>query len=376
MPNKFVTPPEEPMDAEFPPTLIPSNLWSIAYLSIPNILEAASQVNPERVGELFQAASPPPPVQTQTLFPAPSPSHTPSSFALRAGAPRITPYDGSAKNLRIFCATLRNQFLGQDTLFPDDVSKVRFAYQCLGPGALSKMRSCFRCLEDPSVPSEINSLDEFMIALKRECEDPQLRDKSTRAVEQMSQGDMRFHEFIKLFHDNIADSTYADVDKATWKTMLERRLSSKLREILLSASDVPSDYHEFVAYLRRKDAAIQEWRTAFEKPFPSPSRFNRPSFLASKPASVISSSSAPHASEPTVSQGGSAMDLDTVSREKGSDGRLTLEAKNARRLLGRCLWCNKTGHIRSNCPLGPRTLASTTTESSPMSEDLKEELQQ
>ena len=73
MPNKFVTPPEEPMDAEFPPTLIPSNLWSIAYLSIPNILEAASQVNPERVGELFQAASPPPPVQTQTLFPFPCP---------------------------------------------------------------------------------------------------------------------------------------------------------------------------------------------------------------------------------------------------------------------------------------------------------------
>lgn len=39
------------------------------------------------------------------------------------------------------------------------------------------------------------------------------------------------------------------------------------------------------------------------------------------------------------------MDFDFVSRQKDSDGRLTQQAKDARRTLGRCFWCNKPGHI-------------------------------
>lgn len=353
MSNTYQTPREEYMDAETSLVLIPSNLWSLAYLNIPGILQAASQVDPVRVGQIFEAASPRPQNQPDT----PISPQVQSAPALRAGAPRIVPFDGSSKNLRTFCATLRNQFLGQEALFPDESSKVRFAYQCLGPGALSKMRSCFLCLEDPSVPAEIETLEEFMIALKRECEDPELRDKSTRAVEQMSQGSMRFHEFIKLFHDNIADSTYANVDKTTWKTMLERRLSSKLREVL-----------------RKKDAAIQEWQTAFRPPLSTPQPRSNSFLPSSKPEFMTSS--APITSEPTVSQGGSAMDLDVISREKGPDGRLTLQAKNARRTLGRCLWCNKIGHIRMNCPLGSRAIASATTETMSTPENLKEKLQQ
>lgn len=372
MTTTYQTPSEDYMDAEAGVTLIPSNLWSVAYLRMPKILEAASLANPNRVGQVFEAASPKPLAQSE----APASATTPTTSALRAGAPRITPFDGSSKNLRTFCATLRNQFLGQEALFPDELSKIRFAYQCLGPDALSKMRSCFRCLEDPSVPAEINSLDEFITALKRECEDPELRDKSTRAIEQMSQKDMRFHEFIKLFHDNIADSTYANVGKATWKTMLERRLSSKLSEVLLSASDVPTEYHEFVAYLRKKDAAIQEWRTTFQQSLPAKDTFNRPSSHVPRPASIFSPPLAPYAPEPTVSQGGSAMDLDIISREKGPDGHLTPQAKNARRTLGRCIWCNKIGHLRSNCPLGSRTLASANVQPSHEPESLKGQLQQ
>lgn len=369
MANTYRSPSSDYMDAESGPTLIPSELWSVAYLSAPGILEAASKVNPARVGQVYAEASPKPP----TLSNIPAPTPAPSISALRAGAPRITPYDGSPSNLRIFCATLRNQLLGQEELFPDEISKVRFAYQCLGPGALSKMRSCFRCLEDPSVPSEINSLEEFMTALKRECEDPQLRDKATRAVEQMTQQNMRFHEFIKLFHDKIADSTYAKNDKNTWKTMLERRLSCKLREVLLSASDVPTEYYEFVAYLRRKDAAIQEWQTAFPSatttlaPPPAPESIHRAVSIPFKaPSSSIS--------EPTVSQGGTAMDLDLISRQKNPEGRLTQQAKDARRALGRCVRCNGVGHWVRNCPLGSKKSSILAVDVAPVqkSEELKE----
>lgn len=365
MTNTYQSPSEEYMDAETTPTLIPSRLWSVAYLGLPGHLEAASQINPIRVGEVFADVSP----KTPALLSNPSPAPAPSVLSPRVTAPCITPYDGSAKNLRIFCSTLRNQFLGQESFFPDEISKVRFAYQCLGPGALSKMQSCFRCLEDPTVPSEINSLDEFMAALKRECEDPELRDKATRAVEQMTQQNMRFHEFIKLFHDKIADSTYANLDKNTWKTILERRLSCKLREILLSASDIPSDYYEFVAYLRRKDAAIQEWQTAFPSVAVSSVPTSEPGHRA-VPIPIPTS----RFPEPTVSQGGSAMDLDLISRQKTPEGRLTQQAKEARRALGRCIRCNRLGHMVRSCPLRSKvsSLATVDTAFAEKTEELKE----
>lgn len=165
----------------------------------------------------------------------------------------------------------------------------------------------------------------------------------------MSQKNMTFHEFITKFQDNLADSTYADVDKATWKKMLERRLSYKLRDILLSASDVPTDYYDFVAYLREKDSRIQEFQSAF------PKSANPRSYPLSVPKPTSHFHPSAHTSEfkeLTVSQGGSAMDLDLISREKDLNGRLTSRAKDARRSLGRCYRCNIQGHLAINCPLG------------------------
>lgn len=67
---------------------------------------------------------------------------------------------------------------------------------------------------------------------------------------------MTFHDFITKFQVYLADLTYADVDKAIWEKILERQLSHKLRDILLSASDEPTDYYNFVAYLREQDICI------------------------------------------------------------------------------------------------------------------------
>ena len=129
------------------------------------------------------------------------------------------------------------------------------------------------------------------------------------------------------------------------------------------ASDVPTDYHGFVTYLRKKDAAFQEIDAS--QPTSTPWRPH-----------LTPAQSRQDTQEPTVSQGGSAMDLDIISRERSPDGHLTAEAKEARRALGRCLWCNKTGHLRSNCPLGSRNLAPATSSPRSPQKDLKEVLQQ
>lgn len=340
--------PTEYMDTEEELTLLPPDLWSRDYLILgPGVLSAATRANPTRVAELFASTQ-------NKLVPNPNVDiPNPSSIlSPRPTAPRITPYDGSSENLRSFCSQLINQIQDSESHFSSEISKVRFAYQCLGPGAVAKMRSSFRCLEDPSVNPEITNLAQFIRMLKQNCEDPARLDNASRVAETLYQGSMSFHDFITIFEDNMADSTYADLDKSQWKAMLKRRLSSDLRRALMSAYDVPTEYHAFVGYLRKMDAEIQSIR-ASRRQIPTPQQNVVPRVIAPFP-----SYSTPR--ELTVSQGGSAMDLDLISREKNPDGRLTQQAKDARRRLGRCVRCNKPGHIVINCPLGsqPSSLLS------------------
>ncbi|KHJ30026.1 hypothetical protein EV44_g3344 [Erysiphe necator] len=138
----------------------------------------------------------------------------------RVSAPPMLPYDGKASNLRTFCSQLLNLFQDQDVSFPTEISKVRYAYQCLGPGALLKIRTHFRCLEDPSVRPKITSISKFLDALKRESGDPGLVYKATRAVDEMSQKNMTFHDFITKFQDNLVDSTYHDTGECSETELL------------------------------------------------------------------------------------------------------------------------------------------------------------
>ncbi|KAI0993023.1 hypothetical protein K3495_g15161 [Podosphaera aphanis] len=197
---------------------------------------------------------------------------------------------------------------------------------------------------------------------------------------------MKFHDFITTFEDNMADSAYSEFDKTHWKKMLYRRLSRELRVLLNAASDAPAEYHAFVNYLREKDAVNQSIKS-------SPGQFQsagpyRPPSSAATPASKTLIPTAPASQMPsfyrppnpaplTVSQGGTAMDLDMVSREKGPDGKLTPQAKNARRTLGRCVWCNQMGHFAISCPLGSQTVATTKVNQTTVPEEnLKAVLQQ
>lgn len=204
---------------------------------------------------------------------------------MRLSAPQINPYDGEPATLRAFISQLTNAIQGQDEQLPTEIDKVRYANQCLGPGALLKMRSSFRCLEDPSVPAEILTLSDFITALKQRCQDPGLEEKASRFIDGLHQKSMKFHDFITLFEDNMADSSYGNLDKSQWRVMLQRRLSSRLRNALVMASDIPSDYHSFVAYLREKDAVFQEIQASQPslapwRPNPQPLKTFTPTYSA------------------------------------------------------------------------------------------------
>lgn len=87
------------------------------------------------------------------------------------------------------------------------MSKDQFEYHCLGPGALVKMRSSFRCLEDLSAPSEINSFCQFTKASKQRRQGSTSLEKASYVAETLYQGSMSFHDFITLFEDSKANTT-------------------------------------------------------------------------------------------------------------------------------------------------------------------------
>ncbi|KAI0998318.1 hypothetical protein K3495_g9877 [Podosphaera aphanis] len=189
----FSPPPPPPASTQI--NLLPPALWSLPYLShSTEILNTATLLDPVRVSELFAASaqSQPPPPSTHQPPPSAAATTIVSQPTVRIAAPRIAEYDGSSANLRPFCSLLVNQIQGFENQFPDEVAKVRYAYQCLGPGALVKMRSSFRCLEDPLVPPEITTLEGFILALKLRCQDPGLGEKANRALECLYQKNTPF----------------------------------------------------------------------------------------------------------------------------------------------------------------------------------------
>ncbi|KAI0991165.1 hypothetical protein K3495_g17022, partial [Podosphaera aphanis] len=175
------------------------------------------------------------------------------------------------------------------------------------------MRSSFRCLEDPSVPEELTTLAQFISALKQRCQDPAREDQATQVVESLYQRNMKFHDFITIFEDNMADSAYSEFDKTHWKKMLHRRLSRELRTLLNAAADAPAEYHAFVNYLRAKDAVNQSIKAS--PGASSPPAPHRPPFVTATPTPSTAPRISPFPtplsgpSTLTVSQGGSAMDL-------------------------------------------------------------------
>ncbi|KAI0996472.1 hypothetical protein K3495_g11710 [Podosphaera aphanis] len=132
-------------DSEY--ILLPRELWSVAYLNFSGVLQHAIRADVPRIAEVFATAS-----GSESAPADPAPPSPVAPAVRRPTAPPITPFDGSSKNLRSFCSQLQNQFLDQLECFLNEGSKVRYAYRCLGPEALGKMRSSFRCYKDASIP--------------------------------------------------------------------------------------------------------------------------------------------------------------------------------------------------------------------------------
>jgi hypothetical protein len=362
--------------------LRPSETWTAEYLSNPAIFAEALRVNPERAFNLLKEVSlntarlrqeaeataaraaredgiqsllarlvelqaqqhATPAVSSSSSSPVPPP-------VLRSAKLPTPSFDGKSENLRPFIGTLTNKLQGNADHFRSEFDQVAFAYQCLSDRAADRIRSHFRHLYDPSAAPEITSIKAFVDLLQRYFSDPAARQKADSTLNTFAQRNLPFHEFIARFEDLLADSSWAEYDRsAAWIKLLQPKLSDELYDKVVAADAVPKTYDAYVDWLRAKDTLIQARKaTRPERATPT----SRPAPAAARPALAVPAVPVAPVALP-VSRGGSAMDLDSKSKEKGPDGKLTPAAKDARRALGRCLRCNEAGHIAISCPLGLR----------------------
>lgn len=383
--------------------LLPSSQWTADYVALPDILPQAMLHDAPRAIHLISQASvqvrqeqealnaaqaklakQQAHIETQSTIkalqdriaaletapqlspPAPSPGPAAPSPIIRSVKLPAPSFDGKPENLRPFLASLANKLHGNADHFRSEADQVAFAYACLSEAAADRLRPHFRHLFQPGLAPEITTVTEFLALLKQYFQDPARQQKADAKLTALAQRGTPFHEFISVFEDVISESSWADQDPKTWKTLLLPKLSDDLADVVIKSDAVPESYDSFVLWLRGKDTLIQARRATR----PARSSLQRPAVLQT-PASVSVSVSAPPTTAPTTAQGGDRMDLDAQSQQKGPDGRLTAAARDARRLLGRCFRCNKPGHLSQSCPLSSRSAPAVRSLPSADTEQLK-----
>lgn len=336
------------------PRILPPYLWSTAYLTAhPDILAEATEMDRDRVAELFAAAS-------QPTTPAP----TTNNYSSRARIPDPNPYDGSVGDLYPFIDSLTNKLAVDSHLFDGEEAKVGYGYACLSPLAKERLAVEFVHLRDPSLTPKITNFTTFLSTLKRYFDDPGRKLKADQKITSIRQGSRPFTTFLADWDTTLAHSTYATASEATKISLLRNALCIELHQEFVGRT-LPTAYEDLVDLCKSLDADLQQIASFRRNITPRNSTYTRPSLPRAESSNMsppVATSLAQQTSQPivtpadrrTVSQGGNLMDLDAASKEKGPDGRLTPNAKFARRSLNRCLRCNQPGHIANNCPLGQR----------------------
>lgn len=360
--------------------LLPDNLWSIAYLSIPAILDQATRVNPSRVAEVFSQAS------VTSVAPPTAPAvAAPRPF--RARVPDPEPYDGSVDKLYPFMDALVNKLTVDCHLYLTEEDKVGYAYACLSPRAQDAISVEFAHLRDPSLSASVRSFVDLVRLLKRRFDDPGRREKANRRLTTMKQGNRSFADFLVDWNRTLADSEYAADPPTICVRLLRSALSIELLTHFVGRSVPTNDYDAFIDFCKELDAQLQQIASlrrnifprsptadsarsppaatptytprpapaapsaprpfaAFAPPAPRPFGASAPPALRTFPATPRLSRSA---DDRLVSQGGNKMDLDAASEERDPSGRVTPAAREARRILGHCYRCNGKGHLAQTC---------------------------
>ena len=243
--------------------------------------------------------------------------------------------------LRSFLALLRLRLIDRPGEFPDEQSKLRYAFSWLEGPALEQMRHHIR---DDTI--NLTNFAAFTQALEEAYDDPNRAATAERALANLKQGNREFVVYFAEFQRLMADLNWNDSAK---KAALHRGLNPELKSILIH-NDIPDGWNEYVALVKKRDmqyrAHLAETRHTGQgsgKSNPAPAR------------STPAASSAPAPPHPTTSGSGNygpaPMDLSAARRQ------LSPEERQKHIDEGRCLYCGGFYHLARDCPNKGKTPA-------------------
>jgi hypothetical protein len=239
--------------------------------------------------------------------------------------------------LRSFVALLRLRLIDRPGEFPNEQSKLRYAFSRLEGAALEQL---MHLVKDDRM--NLGDFEAFVTSLEEAYGDPDRVNTTEWVLAKLRQGNQDFVTYYAEFQRLIADLNWNDVAK---HAALHRSLCEELKDIL-STQDLPEDWSCYVALVKKRD---MQYRVCKAKTLCSSGQTKPTMTPTIRNTSLNPAQNAPH---PTSSGSGhfgpTPMDL--------SAARCQLSPKECQKRMdeNRCLYCGGFNHMAWDCPNKPK----------------------
>jgi hypothetical protein len=271
-----------------------------------------------------------------------------NSAALRGTATRATPhltptitvpdperFDGTKDKLRSFVSHLSMKLQIDAARFPGDQHQLCYAIGLITGQAFAQVEPYIK----PNFV-DLANVKALTDILEIAFGDPDRETTAERKLESLRQSNKDFSTYYAEFQRYAADVKW---NAAAKRTALTRGLSNEIKDALITADTIPTEFNSYVTYIQRLDNRIRA-REAEKKSRFTPRSNPAPTPVRPTQAPVPAHAPAPAPVRTTYPE---AMDL--------SSGRpkLTDEERRKRLQEGRCYYCGGFGHTLRNCPNKP-----------------------
>jgi hypothetical protein len=187
----------------------------------------------------------------------------------------------------------------------------------------------------------LENFEAFVTSLDEAYGDPDRVNTAKRTLAKLHQGNRDFVTYYAEFQRLIVDLDWNDAVK---RAALHRGLSEELKDIL-STQDLPEDWANYVALVKKRDMQYRARKAVSHHP----SALNKLSTPSPHATAIAPNPHAPHLTSTGSGHLGPApMDLSAAGY------RLSPEERQKWIDEGRCLYCGGFNHMARDCPNKPR----------------------
>jgi hypothetical protein len=302
----------------------------------------------------FEAAA-----ATPTSTSEPAPANVPFSIeSFSQVQPRQKPtlpdppkFDGTRKNFRPWFLEMKAKLALDRKAFSNEAELFAYVYARL-EGTAQNMSAAYY---EQGGADGARSPEHFLDYLNRRYGDPNAKSRALDRLRALKQRpDESFAAFFPKFEKELADSGGGAWDDAVQINYLEGALNNKLKDRLVSVTDLPVDFNRYTELLltigsRLDSLSFQERQQTREQR--AKKEYGR-SLESSEPRQRSHTPKSPIAPAPASDD---QMDWEPVRSSRLAGGDKSMERKHFVPLEERtCYECGKLGHIAAHCSKNKR----------------------